>query len=254
MTRAWPLLLVLLAASAAAQSAHLRVDAQAGAVSVDGERAGDVGDWIAVELGERVVALVDDVDAWNPRRTERTITFATGDSLTVAMALPLRLRVETLPIRALVIREDGGARDTLGTAPLDLEIESGAPVVLEASLDGYETVRQSVPPDAGGVTLVLPLGSETRPEAALLPTQRSTFRRTLLDVGLGAAALAAGAVAVHYKFRADDIDDRYRTEGSADYGDEALREEALRLDRYSAAALGAMQVGLGVLAVRFVLR
>ncbi|MEM0964322.1 MAG: prenyltransferase, partial [Bacteroidota bacterium] len=74
------------------------------------------------------------------------------------------------------------------------------------------------------------------------------------DLGIGAAALAAGAVAVHFKFRADSVDDRYRSETSPERGDEALLDEALRLDRYSAAALGAMQVGVGVLALRFVLR
>ena len=253
--RARALLLALaLAAPAAAQSAHVRVDADEGEVVVDGERAGQAGAWVAVAPGERTVALVDDADAWNPRRAETTLTVAPGDSATVALALPIRLRVETLPIRAVVVRETGGSRDTLGTAPLVLETDGTGPVVLAASLDGYETVRQSVAPDAGAVTLVLPLGAETVPEAALLPTERSTLGRTLVDLGVGAAALAAGAVAVHYKFRANDVDERYRTEGTPDFGDETLREEALRLDRYSAVALGAMQVGVGVLALRFVLR
>ena len=253
--RARALLLALaLAAPAAAQSAHVRVDAAEGEVVVDGERAGPAGAWIGVAPGTRTVALVDDADAWNPRRAMEAVTVAAGDSVTVALVLPLRLRVETLPIRAVVVRETGGARDTLGTSPLVLETDGAGPVVLVASLDGYETVRQSVAPDAGAVTLVLPLGDETVPEAALLPTERSTLGRTLVDLGIGAAALAAGAVAVHYKFRANDVDERYRTEGTPDFGDEALRDEALRLDRYSAVALGAMQVGVGVLALRFVLR
>ena len=137
---------------------------------------------------------------------------------------------------------------------LTLESDGAAPVVLVATLDGYEAVRQTVAPDAEAVTLVLPLADEATPQAALLPTQRSTLGRTLVDVGIGAAALAAGAVAVHYKFRADAVDDRYRTEGTADFGDESLRDEALRLDRASAVALGAMQVGIGALALRFVFR
>jgi hypothetical protein len=239
---------------AVAQSAHVRVEAAHGDVVVDGERVGVAGAWIRVASGERVVALVDDADDWNPRRTDRTVTVAAGDSVTVALSLPVRLRVETLPIRATVVRETAGGRDTLGTSPLTVETDGAAPVVLVASLDGYEPVRQTVAPDAEAVTLVLPLGDDATPQAALLPTQRSTLGRTLVDVGIGAAALAAGAVAVHYKFRADAVDDRYRTEGTADFGDEALRDEALRLDRYSAVALGAMQVGVGALALRFVLR
>ncbi|PAP77452.1 hypothetical protein [Rubrivirga marina] len=254
MSRLAVLLALVLAVPVAAQTAHVRVDAPEGEVVVDGQREGEAGAWIGVAPGERVVALVDDLDAWNPRRAERAVTLADGDSVTVALALPLRLRVETLPIRAVVVRETASGRDTLGVSPLTLETDGAAPIVLVASLDGYESVRQTVEPDAQAVTLVLPLGDDTVPEAALLPTQRSTLRRTLVDFGIGAASLAAGAVAVHYKFRADAVDDRYRTEGTADFGDEALRSEALRLDRYSAVALGAMQVGIGALALRFVLR
>lgn len=254
MSRFAFLLGALLALPVAAQTAHVRVDAAEGEVVVDGERAGEVGGWIAVEPGERVLALVDDAEAWNPRRAERAVSVAAGDSVAVALTLPLRLRVETLPIRAVVVRETASGRDTLGTSPLTLESDGAAPVVLVATLDGYEAVRQTVAPDAEAVTIVLPLADEATPQAALLPTQRSTLGRTLVDVGIGAAALAAGAVAVHYKFRADAVDDRYRTEGTADFGDESLRDEALRLDRASAVALGAMQVGIGALALRFVFR
>ena len=245
-------LALALAAPVAAQ--HVRVEAPVGDVVVDGVHAGGVGEWIAVQAGDREVALADDAEAWDPRRAATAVTVEPGDSVLVPLVLPSRVRVETLPIRALVVRETDGIRDTLGTSPLVVETEGTEPFVLIASLDGYETVRQSVAADAGAVTLVLPLSAETVPDVALLPTQRSTVRRTLVDVGIGAATLAAGALAVHYKFRADDVDDRYRTEGTRDFGDEALRQEALRLDRTSAVALGVMQVGVGALALRFVLR
>ena len=245
-------LLLGLAVPAAAQTAHVRVDAPAGDVVVDGALAGRAGAWIGVEAGTREVALLDDAQAWDPRRAATTVTVSAGDSATVALALPTRLRVETLPIRALVVREQNGTRDTLGTAPLTVETEG--PAVWIAVLDGYQEVRQAVAADAESVTLVLPLAADAVPETALLPTERSTVGRTLTDIGIGAAALAAGAVAVHYKFRADSADDRYRSEGGVGFGSEALRQEALRLDRYSAVALGAMQVGIGVLALRFVLR
>ncbi len=50
------------------------------------------------------------------------------------------------------------------------------------------------------------------------------------------------------------MDDRYRSPDSPERGDPTLRVEAQRLDRISAGALGVMQVGLGVLAIRLVLR
>ena len=233
-------------------SAWVRVEADGGAVVVDDRPAGAPGDWVEVAPGARTVALVDDLRAWDPRRASRTVTVGPGDSVSVALALPLRTRVETLPIRALVVREDGGRRDTLGAAPLVLELAPGERAQLVATLDGFDAARATA--RAGEpVTLVLTPAAGTVPDVALLPTERSTVRRTVIDVSLGVAALAAGAVAVHYKFRADALDDRYRGDTS-ERGNEALRQEALRLDRLSAAALGAMQMGVGVLALRFVLR
>ena len=245
-------LLLTVAVPASAQSAWVRVEAPAGAVVVDGQAAGAPGEWLAVEPGEREVALVEDLQTWDPRRAVQTVAVAAGDSLAVALALPLRSRVETLPIRALVVREDGGRRDTLGAAPLVLELAPGERAQLVATLDGFDAGRATV--EAGEpVTLVLSPSAGTVPDVALLPTERSTVRRTAIDVSIGAAALVAGAVAVHYKFRADAVDDRYRGD-TAERGNEALRQEALRLDRLSAVALGVMQVGVGALALRFVLR
>lgn len=254
MTRIALLLAVLAVGPAAAQSAHVRVEADAGEVWVDDVRAGAVGTWIGVAPGTREIMLVGDGRAWDPLRASASVTLSAGDSLAVPLTLPGRLRVETLPIRAVVVRERAGRADTLGTAPLVIETAPGEAITLVASLDGYDTVRQSVEAGAERVTLVLPLPANAVREAALLPTERSTVGRTLLDAGIATATLAAGALAVHYKFRADAIDDRYRTPDSPDFGNEDLRQDVLRLDRTSAIALGAMQVGVGVLALRFVLR
>jgi hypothetical protein len=62
-------------------------------------------------------------------------------------------------------------------------------------------------------------------------------------------ALAAGIVAVHYKFKGDDLYDEYN-----ETGDPALRNNIDRYDNYSAIALGTMQIGVGVLAFRMVFR
>jgi hypothetical protein len=249
------LLFALLVASPAwGQTAWVRVEADQGVVVVDEAPVGAAGVWLAVEAGSRRVALVDDVQMWNPRRADQVVALAPGDSLSLALALPDRVRVETLPIRALVVRErPGGGRDTLGTAPLDIDLAPGERADLVATLDGYDAARTTAGAD-GTVTLLLMPEPGAVPAAALLPTERSTAARTWIDVGIGVAALAAGAVAVHYKFRADDLDDRYRGADPADRGDESLRQEALRLDRISVVGLGAMQAGLGVLALRFVLR
>lgn len=243
--------------SASGQSAALWVEAEgAEAVFVDSVRAGAPGAWIAVAPGVRAVRAVDDADAWNPRLAERDVTVQAGDSVRVHLDLPQRVRVETLPIRAEVaVVQPDGTEAVLGTAPLSVDLAPGESLAIVARLGGYDTARATVSSGAEApVVLLLRPHPETPDAVAQLPTERSTRRRTLIDVGLGAAALAAGAVAVHYKFRADRVDARYRAEDSVDFGDEALRQEAIRLDRYSAVGLGAMQASLGVLALRFVFR
>lgn len=247
--------LLLVSASAVAQPGYVLVDGNEGTVTVDGLEAGAPGDWIEVEAGARRIGLVDDVRAWNPRRDLEDVTIQAGDSLALDLRLPTRVRIETLPIRALVVRaHPNGERDTLGVAPLDLDLEDGVSVSLVATLDAYRPGRLEVDASRPLHTILLSPLPDAPLDVALLPTERSTARRTLVDVGIAAGALAAGALAVHYKFRADSADDRYRNELSPDRGVEAFRQEALRLDRISAAALVGMQVGVGVLAVRFVLR
>ena len=264
-----PILLLLLAMvplatwaqapdASASGSAWVRVEAAgAEAVLVDGEIAGLPEAWIAVAPGPHRVEVVSDPEAWDALRAATEIDASADDSLRLALDLPRRLRVETLPIRALVVLESpSGIRDTLGTAPLTVDLPPDAAGDLVATLDGYSAARLPLADAAAGgpTTLLLQAAPGAEPELALLPTQRSLRTRTLVDAGIAAASVAAAALAVHYKFRADAVDDDYRSEDPALRGNESLRQEALRLDRYSAIALGAMQVGVGALAIRFVLR
>ena len=61
--------------------------------------------------------------------------------------------------------------------------------------------------------------------------------------------MAAGAVSIHYKFKADRLNDQYQ-----ENGDPELRPEINSFDTRAAVSLGVMQVGLGVLAIRFILK
>ena len=56
-------------------------------------------------------------------------------------------------------------------------------------------------------------------------------------------------MAVHFKFKADRRYDRY-----VETGDPALRPAIKRYDTYSGVALGVMQAGAGLFAVRLILR
>ena len=254
------LLLVLAAPSASAQTAYVRVDASAsaapGAVVLDGTLAGDPGDVFAVPADTAVVvALVERGPDAAPRRAEVTVLIPAGDTLAVGLALPVRYRVETLPLRARVSLQTDGGQRPLGVAPLTLDVPAGTGGTLVATLDGYRETRLALRPTDAPLTLILPPeGAAPGAIPVTVLTTETHHRRLLVDAGIGALALAAGAVAVVTKFRADDLDDQYRDPRSAQRGSSDLRDRAARFDRISLAALGAMQVGVGVLAVRLVLR
>lgn len=224
---------------------------------LDGRRVGAASDGpFVVPAGSVVVSIAEAGEAaWSPRRAEATTLIQEGGTTTVRLDLPLRYRIETFPVGAEVRIEGEGETERLGVAPLVIEREAPLEGEIVAEARGFLPAR-ATPGDAltNRVALVLrPLEDGAVPETvAGWETHRRPNR--WIDYAAGATAVAAAAVAVHYKFRADDIDDRYRAPGSAERGDPTLRAEAERLDGYALAALGAMQVGLGVLAVRFVLR
>lgn len=254
--RALFVLLLGIASAQAQPAATLIVDAVQGQVLVDEREVGAPGEALSVEPGTRHVWLVDNVGTWNPRIDSARVELAAGDTLRLAMRLPIRTRIETHPVGAevSVIAADGSSR-ALGTAPLTVDLPEGGMAELVAEADGYAPARRAL--DASPLvrlTLTPEPGLQVEPVVQTFETRRAVRRRTLIDIGIGAATLAAGAVAVYYKFEADAVDDRYRDPESIQRGDEALRQEALRLDRRSGIALGAMQAGLGVLALRFVLR
>ena len=256
-------LLLCAVSAASAQTASVRVDSpDAAVVAVGDSVAGRPGDVIAVPAGRPVrVALVEPGAAWNPRRAEVTVSVPPGDTLGVGLALPVRVRVETMPPGAAValvtLTDVSSTRRALGTAPLTVDLPPGQAGSLEATLDGYLGAGAAVPGTSGALVLLrlAPDGvAETAAPVALLTTERRNPRGALVDATIGALTLAAGAVAVVTKFRADRLDTRYRDPASAERGSTDLRAEARRLDRASLVALGTMQVGVGAIAVRLILR
>jgi len=208
----------------------------------------------ALPAGEHALTLRDGAaGAWAPRTATADVVVNAGDTLTVDLRLPFRYRVVTVPSGASVAVVTGNVREPLGLAPLTVDRTAPLGGELVATREGFAEAR-AAPGDSAvnRVTMILrPLSAAEGAAVDWRPPGRS---RAWIDIAAGALALAAGAVAIHYKFQADAVDDRYRTPGSPERGDSALRAEAQRLDRISAGALGVMQLGLGVLAIRLVLR
>ena len=226
-------------------------------VKIDGVGVGVAEDGpFEVEPGDVTVQLVaEDVAAWAPRRSAVSVSVGAGERAEVRLDLPFRYRVETFPIGAEVSVEHAGERESLGTSPIMLGRERRLEGSLIAEAPGYLPARVPAPDSlTNRVTLVLrPLEADAEPVAASGWTPARRPNR-FIDYALGATAVAAAAVAVHYKFQADEVDDRYRLEGSQERGNPVLKAEAERLDGYSLAALGVMQVSVAVLAIRFVIR
>ncbi|MEM1055846.1 MAG: hypothetical protein AAGI52_09980 [Bacteroidota bacterium] len=227
-------------------------------VVVDGDVLGTAARGpFQIEAGTVAVALVEPTGAWDGRRAETEVTLAPGDTASVELNLPVRTRIESLPLHAsVVLVHADGTEERLGTTPLVVDREEGLQGQLIARLDGHMDAVLEAPASGGRVAMVL------RPEDLAvgetfthsLPTRRSNPRRTAIDVSLGALAVAAGAVAVHYKFQADAADDAYRQPQSLSRGEITLLNDAKRFDTLSGVALGVSTTSLGILALRFALR
>ena len=251
--------LVFSASVQAQETARLTLETNApeALVLANGEAIGRAAAPLMLPVGTVELVLVEDAgEAWQPRRAATTIDVAPGDDLVLSLNLPVRYRIETLPVGATVAVESAGGREVLGVAPLMVERTAPLNGVFLAERDGFLSARLA-PGDSldnRHTILLRPLEDRARPEAAVgwMPPRRAP--NLWIDIAAAGVALAAAGVAVHYKFRADDVDDLYRDADSLERGNPALKAEAERLDTYSLAALGVMQVGVGVLAVRFILR
>lgn len=261
MIRWVPLFFALMfCAPAFAQTASLSVQSEDrdAHVLANGVLLGTVADGpFDLAPGTYTVVLLDATGGWDARRAATGIRLEGGTPASVALALPIRTRIESLPLHAEVVWErDGMPDELLGHTPLTVDRLKGMTGHLVARLNGHTEARLPAPADGGRVTLVLrPEGlAADAPLSHSLPTHRSNTRRRAVDLGLGALAVAAGAVAVHYKFKADGVDDAYRTPGNPLLGLDTARKDALHYDALSGIALGVSSASLGVLAIRFALR
>jgi len=227
------------------------------ALYADGERLGSADGVYAVAATATTFTLVEEGGgAWNARQTAVTLDAppASGDTTVLALSLPVRYQITTIPPGADVVLETpGGAQEALGTGPLVVDRPERLSGRFVATRPGY--FEASAAPGDSGVNHVRLVLRPLTPEEGVAANWRAPRRsRAWIDYAAAGVALASAAVAVHYKFQADAVDDRYRLPDSAERGDPALRAEAERLDRNALFGLVGMQLGLGVLAIHLVLR
>ena len=172
-----------------------------------------------------------------------------GDTVDVQVPFPYSYRIDSSPFGASVTHIALGdtAEVRLGLTPLTLVRPHPLTGRLRVAKVGYEAMtiepgtdvwnRHSVALAATGSVEILPVAID-----------QPRRRRWIDALALGVAGSAAG-VAIHYKFKADRRYDAY-----AENGDPTLRPAIKRLDVRSGIALGVMQAGLGVFAIRMALR
>jgi hypothetical protein len=216
-------------------------------VLVDSTYAGRAdGTLLEIPAGRTILTLApNDVGAWDLRQPQKQLVVDAGDTVEVRLDFPYQYRIDSVPFgaRVSVPAEDGRI---LGTTPLVYSSELRLRNTLLLSKEGYANAeiepgdqvinRHSVALQAMAVDVLNEGGVEWAPKSS---------RNTWINWAAAGVAVAGGALAVHFKFQADAEYDRY-----LESGDPTIKDQVDRLDRYSYFALGAMQVGIGVLAIR----
>jgi len=185
-------------------------------------------------------------DSWSLAPISIALSAAPGDTLDLTLNFQYHYKLESVPFSAQVFIERPYERLLLGETPLLYKSDTPLRGMLLVSKEGYEPKRFTPGEELWNHHYVeLELENEQLAEEYWRPQKRSG---RWIDVLVGSASLASGIVAIHFKMKADRRYDEYARSGNP-----ALRGGFERYDRYAAISLGAMQVGLGVLAVRFVI-
>ncbi len=188
--------------------------------------------------------------AWSILPIQTSFSAIPGDSVIVTLNFPMYHRIESHPYGAKAWIQKGEERRLLGLTPIVFTTSSEAPFgFFHIEMEGYSPAVLTPKTQLWNqynVTLSA-LTQQTKQSGETGSVKK--HQRKWIDWSAAAVAVAAGVVAVHYKFRADQINDEYLATG-----DPSLRPRVARLDDYSGIALGVMQAGFITLAVRFALK
>lgn len=188
-------------------------------------------------------------NAWSVDPQVMPLKAAEGDTVHARLPFPYHYNIETLPFGVAAYLVTNGARKSLGKTPA-LFITRDAPTgvfVLERA--GYRAAQITPGREIWNPYLVSMEPMDTDMADPIGRPVRPAHKHRWIDYSAAVLAIAGGALAVHYKFKADRLDDQYRKTGNP-----AERPRIRALDDRSAVSLGVMQAGLVVLAVRFVLK
>ncbi len=216
-------------------------------VFVDGEWMGRVtdGPFLVAQSAEELTVKPETLDAWaiQPIRFDLTSGDAVGE---LRAMFPYYYRVESMPPGADVFLVSPTGDEWLGETPLLYQSPAALRGEFLIAHEGHTSARL-VPGkeiwNHEAVTLDISDANVARRMGLSEPDRR----RRWIDVAALSTAAVAGALAVHYRTKADNRFDRWQ-----ETQDPNLKNRVQRLDVYSGVAVGTMQVGLGVFAFRLI--
>lgn len=202
-----------------------------------------------VPVGTELLRLVPQSgDSWSIKPLDRNLNSDRSDTLRFVMNFPYYYKIESSPFGATVYRESLEGLDVLGETPLFLELSVPIREKLIVRRPGY--LPYEIIPGSEvwnhHVFTMQPVQASDVQEAEIDWTPPKK-RKRWIDYTAAVFTLATGAYAIYAKFEADRLYDEYQ-----ETGDPMLRPQIDTFDTRSAVALGAMQVGVGVLAFRFI--
>lgn len=241
--------------ASAQEQAYLRVETNypEAILFADSLRLGSAfGQIVSVPSSLRMLRLVPpDVDTWSVAPVSRRVDLAPGDTASVRIDFPYTYRIESIPFGASVhIESAPGDLRRIGSTPTLYSSQEPIKGTLLLERPGFAVERIDPGSEVWNRYVVeLSPTDELGPTASRVDWSPPTRHRAWIDYAALGVALAAGAAAIHYKFKADDIYAQYE-----DTADPSLRSDIKSLDLRSGVALGVMQAGIGVFAIRLALR
>lgn len=233
-------------------SVRVRTNYPQALVYADSLQIGTVQDgYMVVPARTRTLRLVSpDLDSWSVAPVTAALDAAAGDTVEVQVDFPYYYRVESVPWGADVLLEDGRDRRHLGETPLSYRSSGPLSGQLLVRLNGYAAERVVPGQEVWNRHVVSLMPSDDPdPTAAQISWTPPRKQRAWIDYAVLGTAVAAGVLAVRYKFKADGLHGTYD-----ETGDPRIRSDIRTYDTKSAVALGVMQAGIGVFAVRLALR
>lgn len=237
------LLVMPLRADAQERTISVSSNVDSAAVFIDGAWAGRVSDSpfsIPADAGMVMVQLPW-LSAWSVQPLLYELAGDDVQDIEFEANFPYHYRFESIPSGAVVSNGDArlgrtpfvhsSAKPLIG--PVRVELDGYLDAVPELGDNVWNLVRMELTPDASSS---MAIGSDH-----IVPKPRKDW----VSIAATASAFAAGAMAIHFRTKADNRFDDYQISGK-----ESLRSDIQRFDVQSGVALGVMHAGLGVVVFR----